>query len=92
MWYAARRLLAVVVVVLVTPALTFVVLGSLRNDVSRWTQLQELPGYRSATFLDRNLGKRGPFGTPLRDVVLDGLPVDIALLIGGMSAVWRSAS
>jgi ABC-type antimicrobial peptide transport system permease subunit len=76
--------LAVVAVVLITPALSFVVIGSLYNGVTVWTQMQALPQYLSDTFLHGNLGVTGPHNTPLRDDVLEGLPVDVALLIGGL--------
>jgi peptide/nickel transport system permease protein len=82
--YAARRVLAVVAVVVLTPALTYVVIGSLHDDVPLWTQLEHLPQYLSDTFLHGNLGESGPFLTPLRNDVFDGLPVDVALLIGGL--------
>jgi peptide/nickel transport system permease protein len=82
--YAARRVLAVIAVVVITPALTFVVLNSLRYGVSVWSQIRALPQYLSDTFIHGNLGVTGPFNTPLRDDVLEGLPVDVALLIGGL--------
>jgi ABC-type dipeptide/oligopeptide/nickel transport system permease component len=82
--YAARRVLAVAAVVVLTPALTYVVIGSLQDDVPLWTQIQQLPQYLSDTFLHGDLGESGPFLTSLRNDVLDGLPVDVALLIGGL--------
>jgi peptide/nickel transport system permease protein len=82
--YAARRLLAVAFVVVVTPTLTFVVFGSLRDEASLWSQIAAVPRYVSDTFLHLRLGYSGPFHKSLADVVRDGLPVDVALLVGGL--------
>jgi peptide/nickel transport system permease protein len=71
-------------VVVITPSSTFVILGALHDGVTVWSRLGELPGYLSDTFLHQRLGYSAPFQKPLRDVVLDGLPVDVALLVGGM--------
>jgi peptide/nickel transport system permease protein len=60
-----------------------VVLGALHDGVTVWEQAKELPGYLSDTFLHQRLGHSAPFQKSLRDVVLDGLPVDVALLVGG---------
>ena len=49
-----------------------------------WHQAAELPGYLSDTFLHLQLGYAPKFQKSLHDVVLDGLPVDVALLVGGM--------
>ena len=59
------------------------VLGALHDGVTVWEQAKELPGYLSDTFLHQRLGHSAPFQKSLRDVVLDGLPVDVALLVGG---------
>jgi len=68
-----------------TPSLTFVVLGSLQDGVTVWSRLAELPGYLSDTFLHLSLGDAPPvFQESLHDLVLDGLPVDVALLAGGL--------
>jgi peptide/nickel transport system permease protein len=61
-----------------------VVLGALQDGVTVWSRVAELPGYLSDTFLHQRLGHSAPFQKSLRDVVLDGLPVDVALLVGGM--------
>jgi peptide/nickel transport system permease protein len=66
-----------------TPTLTFVVLGALRNGVTLWDRAGELPDYLSDTFLHLELGYSPGFQKSLHDVVLDGLPVDVALLVGG---------
>jgi len=73
-----------VAVIVITPSLTFVVLGALQDGVTVWDRATELPGYLSDTFLHQRLGYAPSFQKSLRDVVLDGLPVDVALLVGGM--------
>jgi peptide/nickel transport system permease protein len=60
-----------------------VVLGALHDGVTVWEQAKELPGYLSDTFLHQRLGDAPSFQKSLRDVVLEGLPVDVALLVGG---------
>jgi peptide/nickel transport system permease protein len=71
-------------VVVITPSLTFVVLGALQDGVTVWDRAAELPGYLSDTFLHLSLGDSPPvFQESLHDLVLDGLPVDVALLVGG---------
>ncbi|HEX6744225.1 MAG TPA: hypothetical protein VF087_08415 [Solirubrobacteraceae bacterium] len=66
---------------MLAPSLTFVVLGSLQDGVAVWSRLAELPGYLSDTFLHLSLGDAPPvFQESLHDLVLDGLPVDVALL------------
>ena len=70
---------------MLTPSLSFVVLGALQNGVTVWDQAAELPGYLSDTFLHLRLGGEVPrFQQSLTQVLLDGLPVDVALLVGGM--------
>jgi peptide/nickel transport system permease protein len=61
-----------------------VVLGWLRDGVTVWDRAGDLPGYLSDTFLHLRLGSAPKFQKSLHDVVLDGLPVDVALLVGGM--------
>jgi len=51
--------------------------------VTVWDQAAQLPGYLSDTFLHLELGDVPKFQKSLHDVVLDGLPVDVALLVGG---------
>jgi peptide/nickel transport system permease protein len=70
--------------VVITPSLTFVVLGALQNGVTVLDQASRLPGYLDDTFLHLSLGPAPPvFQKSLHDLVLDGLPVDVALLFGG---------
>jgi peptide/nickel transport system permease protein len=70
--------------VVITPSLTFVVLGALQNGVTVLDQASRLPGYLDDTFLHLSLGPAPPvFQKSLHDLVLDGLPVDVALVVGG---------
>jgi hypothetical protein len=43
-------------VVVLTPSLTFVVIGALHDRVRVWEQATELPAYLSGTFLHLRLG------------------------------------
>ena len=72
------------VVVLVTPSLTYVLFGSLREDVSVTEKASQLPGYLSDTFLHLDFGYAPKFHKPRGQVLLDTMPVDIALLIGSL--------
>jgi peptide/nickel transport system permease protein len=70
--------------VILAPSLSYVVLGALRNETPLWTLVSDLPRYWSATFLHLDLGYDGGFQRPRSAVMLDGLPVDIGLLAGGL--------
>jgi peptide/nickel transport system permease protein len=74
----------VVVVVLVTPSLTFVLFGSLREGVSVTDKASQLPAYLSETFLHLDFGYAAKFHKPRSQVLLDTMPVDIWLLIGSL--------
>ena len=84
------------VVVLVTPALTYVLFGSLREGVPVTDKVSQLPGYLSDTFLHLDFGYAPKYHKPRGQVLLDTMPVDIALLIGslvcGVPSVSRPAS
>ncbi|HSD77344.1 MAG TPA: ABC transporter permease [Solirubrobacteraceae bacterium] len=84
--YATRRLLTLLAVAVLTPSATFVILTALRDGTTLWAQAARLPRYLSDTFLHLDLGVVGPptQPQPIRDLVLDGLPVDLALLVGGI--------
>jgi peptide/nickel transport system permease protein len=84
--YAARRALALAAVVVITPSLTFVVFNALDARVPLWVQARRLPGYLSDTFLHLDFGQTGPVTQPeeISHLVLSGLPVDAALLAGGL--------
>lgn len=60
------------------------VIGALSTNVGFVDQAGHLPAYLDDTFLHLDLGYAGKFQKSLHDVVVDGLPVDIALLAGGM--------
>jgi len=82
--YVAPRVAAVAVVVLVTPSLTFILFGSLREGVSVTDKASQLPGYLSDTFLHLDFGYAAKFHKPRGQVLLDTMPVDISLLVGSL--------
>jgi peptide/nickel transport system permease protein len=84
--FALRRLLGLLAVVVLTPSLTYVILGSLREDTTVAAKVGELPGYLHDTFVRWDFGDVGPVTQPepISHLVLSGLPVDAALLAGGM--------
>lgn len=69
---------------LVTPSLTYVLFGSLREGVSVTAKASQLPDYLSDTFLHLDFGHSTKFDKPRGQVLLDTMPVDIALLIGSL--------
>ena len=84
--FALRRLLSMAAVVILTPSLTFVVFGALRDERTLWAQAGDLPRYLSDTFLHLDFGMTGTPTQPqqISHYVLAGLPVDLALLLGGL--------
>lgn len=79
-----RRLLGVAAVIVAAPCLSYVVLGTLREGDPLWTRIGDLPRYVWVTFVHGELGYSGPFQKSLLSAVLDGLPCDVALLVGGL--------
>jgi peptide/nickel transport system permease protein len=71
-------------VVILAPSLSFVVLGALREGTPLWTLIGDLPRYLSDTFLHLRLGYDGVLQKQRSAVMLEALPVDIALLAGGL--------
>ncbi|MGZ4269661.1 MAG: hypothetical protein ACXVSX_10660 [Solirubrobacteraceae bacterium] len=53
-------------VVVLTPSLTYVVLGALAQGHTLWAQASGLPGYLRATFLHLDFGTTGPRRSPSR--------------------------
>ena len=84
--YAVRRLLAVLAVVVLTPSLTFVVFGGTADGGSMGDRIAELPSYLYRTFLQLDFGVTGNPIEPeaISHLVLSGMPVDLALLGGGL--------
>jgi peptide/nickel transport system permease protein len=84
--YAVRRLLALLTVVVLTPSLTFVLFGATADSASPWHRIAELPGYLHRTFVELDFGVTGPVTQPeaISHLVLTGMPVDLALLAGGL--------
>jgi peptide/nickel transport system permease protein len=71
-------------VIVIAPSLSYVVLGALRDGIPFWTLVSELPRYLSDTFLHLDLGYDGTYHKQRSAVMFDGLPVDLALLLGGL--------
>jgi peptide/nickel transport system permease protein len=69
---------------ILAPSLSFVVLGALREGTPLWTVIGDLPRYLSDTFLHLRLGYDGVLQKQRSAVMLEALPVDIALLAGGL--------
>jgi peptide/nickel transport system permease protein len=60
------------------------VLGALREGVPLWTLIGDLPRYLSDTFLHLRLGYDGVLQKQRSAVMLEALPIDLALLAGGL--------
>jgi hypothetical protein len=60
------------------------VLGALREGTPLWTLVGDLPRYLSDTFLHLRLGYDGALQKQRSAVMFEALPVDIALLAGGL--------
>jgi peptide/nickel transport system permease protein len=71
-------------VVVLAPSLSYVVLGTLREGIPLWTLVTHLPRYLSDTFLHLDFGYDGAFHKQRSAVMFDQLPVDLALLAGGL--------
>ena len=59
-------------------------LGALRDGLPFWSLVSDLPRYWSDTFLHLDLGYDGTFHKQRSAVLFDALPVDLALLAGGL--------
>ena len=70
--------------IVVAPSLSYVVLGALRDGLPFWSLVSDLPRYWSDTFLHLDLGYDGTFHKQRSAVLFDALPVDLALLAGGL--------
>jgi len=72
-------------VIVLAPTLSYVVLGSLREGTPLWTLVSHVPRYWSDTFLHLRLGYDGAYHKQRSAVMLEQLPVDLALLFGGLA-------
>jgi peptide/nickel transport system permease protein len=72
-------------VVVLAPTLSYVVLGALRDGTPLWTLVSHVPRYLSDTFLHLRLGYDGAYHKQRSAVMLEQLPVDLALLFGGLA-------
>lgn len=86
--FTLRRAGALVAVVLLAPALTFVVLGaiygSVYGHVTVWDQFAHVPHYLVRVFGHLDLGRDDLTGEPVSATLREGLPVDAALSLGGL--------
>ncbi|MGZ4277303.1 MAG: ABC transporter permease [Solirubrobacteraceae bacterium] len=81
-----RRLLGLLAVVLITPALAYIVFGALMDGTTLWTQAEGLPDYARRVILHFDFGVIGPptQREPIGHAVLKGAVVDGTLLVGGL--------
>ena len=81
-----RRLLGLLAVVLITPALAYVVFGALMHGTTLWAQAADLPDYARRVILHFDFGLVGPptQREPIGHAVLKGAVVDGTLLVGGL--------
>lgn len=81
-----RRLLGLAAVVVVTPALAYVVFGALMHGTTLWAQAAQLPEYARRVVLHFDFGVIGPptQREPIGHAVLRGAVVDGTLLAGGL--------
>jgi peptide/nickel transport system permease protein len=81
-----RRLLGLLAVVLITPAIAFIVFGALMHGTTLWAQAADLPDYARRVILHFDFGVVGPptQREPIGHAVLKGAVVDGTLLVGGL--------
>jgi peptide/nickel transport system permease protein len=86
--FALRRVGALVAVVVLTPAVTFVFLGSVYGSiyghVTVWHQIAVLPRYLVRVFGHLDLGYDEIYRQPVGATLRQGLPVDLALMLVGL--------
>lgn len=83
---AARRSATLALVVVAAPSITFLISALLRDGQSMPDALGALGSYLRATFLHLDLGIVNVNGIdmPVRKVLIEGLPIDLALVFGGL--------
>src|SRR6476659_10618052 len=81
-----RRLLGLLAVVVITPALAYIVFGALIDGTTLWAQAAGLPEYARRVILHFDFGVIGPATQrePIGHAVLKGAVVDGTLLAGGL--------
>jgi peptide/nickel transport system permease protein len=84
--YALRRSLGLIAVVVITPALAYVVLGALIDGTTLWARAGGLPDFARRVILHFDFGAIGPptQREPIGHLVLHGAVVDATLLAGGL--------
>jgi ABC-type dipeptide/oligopeptide/nickel transport system permease component len=87
-WYLGRRVAALAATVVLAPAFAFLVMNGLRDRVAGEPGLlTELWEWMRAAYLHLDLGmSRQPGGLTVKELLLDGLPVDAQLLGLGLLA------
>ena len=81
-----RRSLGLLAVVLITPALAYIVFGALMDGTTLWAQAEGLPDYARRVILHFDFGVIGPptQREAIGHAVLKGAVVDGTLLVGGV--------
>lgn len=87
MAFAARRAATLVAVVILAPSVTYLFSSVTRDGKSMGEALEGLVDYWHATFVRFDLGGANVNGVDMsiRKVLLDGLPVDLGLVLGGVA-------
>jgi ABC-type dipeptide/oligopeptide/nickel transport system permease component len=82
----ARRALSLAAVVVIAPSITYLISATLRDGRSAAGAAGGLVDYLRATFLHFDLGIVNVNGIdmPVRKVLVEGLPVDVGLVVGGL--------
>lgn len=85
---AFRRLGALTAVVVLAPAVTYVIYGSVYGSIyghaTVWHQIAHDPQYLVRVFGHLDLGYDDAYAQPMSHSFLEGLPIDLALVIGGL--------
>ncbi len=82
-WYVVRRLFGAAVLVVLVPSLSFAYFTAIYIGGPVVPQLRD---YLDAVFLHGDFGRLNQFGArEVSDVLSEGVPVDVALLLGGFA-------
>jgi len=86
--HAFRRLGALLAIIVLAPAVTYViygsVYGSIYGHVTIWHQLANDPQYLVRVFGHLDLGYDDAYAQPMSQSFREGLPIDLALVVGGL--------
>ena len=83
-----RRLFGLLAVVVITPALAYIVFGALMHGTTLWAEAADLPDYARRVILHFDFGLVGPptQRVPIGHAVLKGAVVDGTLLSAASSS------